>query len=137
MCMLTTSIKLTLKVFLYDLLSLHFGMWLFKELPFFCSSVFLNRLAKDFSVSFFFFFDCCSRGTWTVSKMLHWAIRKKLEYRFYYFLCVGVTYHVYFRKIAKARKQRYKITLDLCSSVQVTFRCVCAWNEIGLKMCIV
>lgn len=78
----------------------------------------------------FFFHYCCSRGMWTVPEMLgHWTVRRKLGYRLYYFVWVGVTYNVYCRKIAKASKQGYKITLEFCSSVQVTFGCVSTWNE--------
>ena len=114
MSMFTILIKLTLRkrkffdmiycfcIFACDVL----------QLPFVGSALFLNRLVKDFRASFFFFFvffffflfffffDWCSRGMWTVPGMLHWTVRKKSGYRFYYFLRMGVTYHVDCRKTA-------------------------------------
>ena len=74
---------------------------------------------------------------WTVPEVLHWTVRTKLRDRLNYFVLVNVACNTYWRKIVKTSKQGYIMTLNICSSVQVTFRCICAWSEIGLKVCIV
>ena len=101
MCMLTISIKLTpmkRKFFYMIYCFCMLGNAKFFQMPLFFPTVFLNRLAKDFRV--FFFFNCCSKGMLTVREMLQWTVKKKLGYRLYYFVRVGVTYHMYCRKIA-------------------------------------
>ena len=126
MCMLTMK-----REFFY--MSYCFCMLAFEVLkfPFFCPAVFLNRLTKNISVSFFIVaLDTCDQYRRCFTG-------QSGKVRLYYFVGVCVTYHVYCRKIVKVNKQGYKITLELCSLVQFTFRCVCAWNKIGLKVCIV
>ena len=118
------------KVLRYGFLLLHVNMWRCR-LPFFCSEVFLNRLEKYFSVSFFGLLHI--RQLLAVRHVSHTGnasldSQEKSGDRFNHFVHVDVTCHPFWRKITKVSKQGYKITLNLCSSVQVTFRCVCAWT---------
>ena len=118
------------RIFLYELLLLHVSIWGFK-IPFLLPCSILEQIDKNISESFFIVaLDTCEQYRRCFTG-------QSGKVRLYYFVGVCVTYHVYCRKIVKVNKQGYKITLELCSLVQFTFRCVCAWNKIGLKVCIV
>ena len=137
MCMLTISIKLAPMKRKSCCMIFSFNMLTFDvvRLPFFLLCNILERTGKIFFRIFFSIvvLEACEQ----YRKCFTGRSGKCLGTIPYYIVCMSVTYHVYCRNTTKARKQGYKITPDLCSSVQVTLRCVCAWNEIGLKVCIV
>ena len=96
-------------------------MWRFTNAFLLLCSI-LEQTGKRFSC--IFFFNCCSRGMWTVPEMLHWRVLKKLGYRLYYFVRVGVTYHAYCRKIVgKDIKSHWAFVVQFKSrsDVQVRF----------------
>ena len=132
MCVLTILIKIaTLK---RKSCYMTFAFACYHVMFYDCLSSTLQYCSTDWKKTFLYlFFNWCSRGMWTVPEMLHWTIRRKLGYRLYYFVRVDITYREYSRKIAKARKQGCKITLDIWPNS----RCLCSWNEIGLKVRIV